>query len=183
MSDSTEVQPLKDDLRATLESARSTFHMLIESISEDDLRRKSNNPGWTNGQILFHMAFGFILLPSLVRMIRFWALFPTGYSRPFAAVLDASTPAFNWINGLGPRFGARVYSGPALARKYDRTHARILKILDSTRPQDMALGMHYPKRWDPLFDGYLTLERLFRYPADHLRSHVAQLSRRDQTGR
>lgn len=174
-----DVRPLDEELRTTLESARQTFHALIDSMSDEDLRRRSRNPGWTNGQILFHMAFGFILLPSLVRMIRFWSLFPKGFSRPFAALLDASTPVFNWINGLGPRFGARIYHGSALARKYDRTHARILRILDSTRPGDMALGMHYPKRWDPLFDGYLTLERLFRYAPAHLESHVGQLDLRD----
>jgi DinB superfamily len=179
MSTSPDAKPLDEDLRATLESARSTFHALVDALSEEDLRRRSNNPGWTNGQVLFHMAFGFILLPSLVRIIRFWALFPRSFSRPFAAVLDASTPVFNWVNGLGPRGGARIYRGKALARKYDRTHARIPRILGSTRPQDMALGMHYPRRWDPLFDGYITLERLFRYPAAHLQSHVGELRRRD----
>jgi hypothetical protein len=175
MSNEAGVQPLQEDLRATLEAARSTFHALTGSLSDEDLRRRSNNPGWTNGQILFHMAFGFILLPSLVRMIRFWALFPKGFSRPFAAFLDASTPVFNWINGLGPRAGARIYHGSALVRKYDRTHERILKILASTRTQDMARGMHYPRRWDPLFQGYITLEALFRYPAAHLDSHVGQI--------
>ena len=166
---------VKEDLRADLSSARSTFQALIDSLSEEDLRRRSNIPGWTNQQVLFHMAFGFILLPSLVRMIKFWALFPRGFSRPFAAALDASTPLFNWINGLGPRLGARIYSGRSLGRRYDRAHARIQRILDSTSERDLALGMHYPQRWDPLFNGYVTLEGLFRYPIAHLQSHLGQI--------
>lgn len=176
MSEAPDEDALKRQLRADLESARSTFHRVLDALSEDGMRAASRNPGWTNGQLLFHMAFGFILLPSLVRLIRFWSLFPPGFSRPFAAVLDASTPLFNWINGLGPRLGARVYSGSRLARKYDRMHAKILRILERTRAGDLQRGMHYPRRWDPLFPGYLTMERLFQYPAAHLQSHVGQLA-------
>jgi hypothetical protein len=168
-------QTLKSELRADLESARSAFYAVTDSLSEEDRRQPSNIPGWSNEQLLFHMVFGFLLLPSLVRIIRFWALFPRGFSRPFAALLNFSTPAFNWINGLGPRPGARIYRGKSLVRKFDRAFVKVLKILDSTNTRELTLGMHYPQRWDPLFTGYVTMEQLFRYPPAHLKSHLKQL--------
>jgi hypothetical protein len=63
---------IKGALRAELGSTRTTFHMLLESLSESDLRKRSLNPGWTNGEILAHMTFGFIILNDLLPMARLW---------------------------------------------------------------------------------------------------------------
>jgi len=38
---------IRAELRLELESLRAEFH--------EDVRQRSDNPGWTNGQILFHM--------------------------------------------------------------------------------------------------------------------------------
>jgi hypothetical protein len=165
----------KNHLIAELESTRSTFLSAIASLSKDDLRRRSYIAGWTNGELLFHMAFGFLIIPSLVRMIRFWSLFPTSFSKPFAVLLDVSSPAFNWINGLGPHLGARIYAGKSLGKKYDRTFVKIMRMLSSSTDTDLASGMYYPKSWDPLFGSYVTLEDLFHYPSAHLLSHLKQV--------
>lgn len=158
-----------------LESTRSTFLAVIDSLSTEDLRRSSKIAGWTNGEILFHMAFGFLIIPSLVRMIRFWSLFPRSFSKPFAALLDVSTPLFNLINGLGPHLGARIYAGKSVGKKYDRAYVKIVRMLKSSTETDLAAGMYYPKSWDPLFGSYVTLEELFHYPSAHLLSHLKQM--------
>ena len=44
-------------IRAGLESTREPFHALLGLLTEDDWRRQSLNPGWTNGEILAHMVF------------------------------------------------------------------------------------------------------------------------------
>ena len=44
-------QVMADELAA----ARAEFHALLDSLSEEDFRRQSLNPGWTNGEILAHM--------------------------------------------------------------------------------------------------------------------------------
>jgi len=48
------------------------------------LQKKSLNPGWTNGEILAHMTFGFIILNALLPMARIWGRFPKSLSQPIA---------------------------------------------------------------------------------------------------
>jgi hypothetical protein len=43
-----------------LETTRARFHSLFNSLSEDDFKKQSLNPGWTNGEILAHMTFGLL---------------------------------------------------------------------------------------------------------------------------
>jgi hypothetical protein len=52
-----------------------------------------------------------------------------------------------------------------------------LRKLARLHEDDLQAGMSYPYRWDPLFDEYMTIERLFAYPIAHFRFHVDQLAR------
>ena len=84
-----------DSIRSEFESTRSSFHALLDSLSEEDLQRQSLNPGWTNGEILAHMLFEFIILNALLPMARVWGRLPKGSSKPFAGLLNGSTRPFN----------------------------------------------------------------------------------------
>ena len=53
-----------------LDTARAEFHQLLDSLSEQDFQRQSLNPGWTNGEILAHMTFGFMIVDVLLPMTR-----------------------------------------------------------------------------------------------------------------
>jgi DinB superfamily len=167
---------LRDSIRAELEETRSQFHLLLESLTETAWRAPSRNPAWTNGQLLFHMTFAFILIPPLFSMIRFWSRRSRRSSRAFGRALDFSTPFFNWVNALGPRVGAHIYGCSRIGAKYDRVHAAILCNLDSVREGEWETGMYYPLRWDPTFDEFVTFEELFHYPTAHFRHHLRQLS-------
>jgi hypothetical protein len=155
--------------------ARSELHAILDSLPEGAWNELSANPGWTNGQLLFHILLGFILVPSLFWLIRLFSHLPDAFSRVFARMLNASTPLFNRINAVGPRIGAHIFSRQRLGRQYDRVHRAILKKIDSVGPDEWTRGMHYPTRWDPRFDDYMNFERLFRYPMIHFRHHRAQL--------
>ncbi len=108
---------VREQVRSDLEETRSQFHAILESLSEADWRAPSRNAAWTNGQLLFHMVFAFILIPAL-----------SGPRGPFwspaleSEALAVSTPFFNWINALGPRIGARIYGRRRIGAKYDRVH-------------------------------------------------------------
>lgn len=168
---------VRAELRLELESLRAEFHELLDSLSDEDVRRRSNNPGWTNGQILFHMTFALMLLRILAPMVRLWARLPRWCSRAFAGTLDFGTPLFNWFNELGARGGGRVYSGERVARRFDAAHRSTMRMLDRIKDDEWQAGMYYPSRWDPLFGSYMTLEDVFRYPARHFRFHIDQISR------
>jgi len=166
---------VKETIRADLEAARVSFHALLDSLSEDDLRKKSNNPGWTNAEILFHMALGFMIVPRLAPLVRFFGRLPDRYSKIFAQILNRGTGLFNWVNALGARMGGKVYTGRRLARQYERTHQAILRLLGSIREDEWELGMYYPTRWDAEFGEYMTLKELFTFPISHYTFHLGQI--------
>src|SRR5262245_61144284 len=50
--------PDKAELRAEIEDARREYHELLNSLTRADWKRKSTNPAWTIGQLMYHMALG-----------------------------------------------------------------------------------------------------------------------------
>jgi hypothetical protein len=36
--------------------------------------------------------------------------------------------------------------------------------------------MHYPPRWDPFFEDFMTLDDVYRYPGRHFDFHAHQLT-------
>lgn len=181
MTDETRADRLVENtpqerVRAELALAHARFHKLLDSLSEVDWEARSLNPAWTNGQLVYHILFAFMLLPSLFWMIKFWSKLPRSYSLRFAQVLDLTTPLFNRINALGPRGQASVFGRKRAGAIFDYIYRSILKKVDSLRDDQWAAGMHYPRRWDPTFADFMTLEALFKYPPAHLEHHSSQLS-------
>lgn len=61
----------REALRADLAAVHAAFHALLDARSDADLRQPSRNPGWTNGEVLWHMVFGFVILAALAPLVRF----------------------------------------------------------------------------------------------------------------
>ena len=78
---------IKQQILEELQDARVAFHNLLDSLSAEDFREQSLNPGWTNGEILAHMTFGFIIVNVLLPMARAWGRLPKGSSKWFAWIL------------------------------------------------------------------------------------------------
>jgi len=159
-----------------LERAACEFHALLDSLPPGDWDKPSVNAAWTNGQLVYHMLFGFVLVPSLFWMIKFWSRLPAGYSRRFAQLLDFATPMFNRVNALGPRGQERVFGRERAGRIFDRVIASIRHKAATLPPERWGDGMHYPRRWDPTFGDFMTFEDLLRYPSLHFRNHLRHLS-------
>jgi len=171
----SDTEALRAHLRSELEAARLEFRDMVASTAGQSWATPSHNPGWTNGQLLFHVLLGFILVLPLAGILVFFGHLPAACSRSFAAILNFSTPLFNRLNAVGPRSGARLLGQEGLITKFDQVHRAILERLEHVRPADWALAMHYPTRWDTRFKTPMRLEDLFRYPVDHLRHHRRQL--------
>ena len=140
---------MRERLQSELEATRASFQALLDSLSEGDFHKQSNNPGWTNGEILFHMTLGFILIPLLAPLIRFFGRVPDHYSRLFARFLNFGTTLFNWFNALGARIGGSIYTRQRIGGEFDRAYSQILRLLDSIGVDEWQLGMYYPKKWCP----------------------------------
>jgi hypothetical protein len=167
----------REDILAQLKTAHLSFHDLLDSLSEQDFHKQSLNPGWTNGEILAHMTFGFIIINVLLRMALLWGQLPRGSSKWFAWLLNAFTGPFNWINALGARGQGRVFTHRRVGKIFDRAHRSLLKKVNSIREDEWERGMYYPTKWDANFDEFMTIEKLFHYPVVHFNFHFNQIAR------
>ena len=91
-----------------LERVRADFHTLVTAASPADLRRPSAGTRWTNGQLLFHMFFGYLVVLRLLPLVRLMGRLPDAVGRTFARVLEAGTRPFHVINYLSDRGAAGV---------------------------------------------------------------------------
>jgi hypothetical protein len=160
-----------------LEATRAKFHSLLDSLSDEDFQKQSLNPGWTNGEILAHMTFGFIVINVLLPMARLWGRLPRGSSKWFAWLLNAMTGPFNWFNALGARGQGRIFTPQRIGKIYDRAYFSLLVKIDSIQEDEWEHGMYYPTKWDSNFNEFMTLEKLFHYPVIHFNFHLTQISR------
>jgi hypothetical protein len=168
---------IKSSVRTELVAASLAFHALLDSLTEEDLRKQSLNPGWTNGEILAHMLFGFTIVSALLPMERLWRRLPKESSKWFAWLLNASTGPFNWFNALGARVQGKVFTYQRVGKVFDRALLALLKQVDSIKPDEWQRGMYYPTKWDPNFDEFMTLEKVLRYPVMHFNLHLGQIAR------
>jgi hypothetical protein len=120
----------RQSIHAELERARSEFASLVRQAGPEDLRRETDGTRWTNQQLLFHMLFGYLIVRTLLRVVRMFGRLPDSFSRVFAALLNAGTRPFHVVNYLGSCGGALVFRGPRLVRRFDRTIASLHRHLD-----------------------------------------------------
>ena len=166
----------RDEILSQLASARHSFHSLLKSFSERDFQKQSLNPGWTNGEIIAHITFGFMIVNVLLPMARLWGRLPKGSSKWFAWLLNALTAPFNWINALGARGQGKVFTQQRVGSIYDRVYFSLLKKANSIKDDEWQRGMYYPTKWDDNFEEFMTLEALFHYPVRHFNFHLTQIA-------
>jgi hypothetical protein len=104
--------PNRQRIHDELERMRIDMRQLVGHATAADLRRRTNGTKWTNGQLLWHMAFGYLLGRRLLPLVRPFGRLPEPFSRTFAAVLNSGTRPFHHINYLGSVGGAFVFHGP-----------------------------------------------------------------------
>ncbi|MET8103016.1 DinB family protein [Streptomyces sp. NPDC005236] len=167
-------------IHAELERARASFHRLIDGATDADLHRRTKGTRWSNGQMLFHMLFGYILIRPLLALLRGFDRLPPGAGRTFARLLNAGTKPFDLVNYLGPLGGARVLGRRRMGTALDRVIAWPHHRLDAESEADLALAMYYPTRWDPFFKDVMTVADLYRYPTQHFDFHRRQLTLPDE---
>ena len=161
--DAQQAGSAREEIRAELEATREAYHALLDSLSEEDWNKPSGNPAWTVGQVMVHMTFAPRMLPADVNLIRRGGWMPKlpGF-------------IFNWANVLMTRWAARNQSPQSVGALYDEAHDRVLALLETIHEDEWSLSREYPD-WDPMLSGTVTLERLFRYLADHFEVHAEQV--------
>ena len=167
---------VKEDILGEFQATQMAFHKLLASLTEQDFQKQSLNPGWTNGDILAHMTFGFIIVNVLLPLAWLWGKLPKNSSKPFAWLLNAITVPFNWFNALGARMQGKVFTRTRVGIIFDKTYSSLLKKVASLKEHEMERGMYYPFKWDSNFSEFMTLEKLFHYPVLHFNFHLTQIA-------
>ncbi|MFI6564195.1 DinB family protein [Streptomyces sp. NPDC050534] len=156
--------------------ARNTFHQLLDGATETDLARGADGTRWTNRQLLWHMLFGYMIVLRLLVLVRVFGRLPDRVGRQFARLLNAATAPFDVVNYLGPVGAAKIYGPQRMGAKFDRVIDSLRRKLAAEPESALARGMHYPERWDPFFQDFMTLADIYRYPTRHFDFHHRQLT-------
>lgn len=159
-----------------LEEARTDLHDLVTRATTASLHRSTDGTRWTNQQMLWHMAFGYLIVCRLLPLVRLFGRLPEPFSRTFAAILNSGTRPFHYINYLGAVGGALVFHGPRLTRQADRTIDLLHRRLEGETEVALQRRMHFPVGWDPFFRDTMTLEQVYRYGTEHYDFHRVQLT-------
>ena len=159
-----------------LERARADFRRLFESSDDEALRKPSNGTRWSNRELLFHMLLGYLIIRALLGLVRVFGRLPRGASRGYARLLNAATRPFDEINYLGSYAGGRTLRPARMVALFDRVVDKLHRRLDAETDADLERGMHYPTRWDPFFEDYMTLADVYHFPTQHYDFHRRQLT-------
>jgi hypothetical protein len=165
-----------DDIVAEMHRAAADFRAHLDTATSTDLHRRSHGTRWSNEQLLFHMLFGYLIVRTVLPLVRFFGHCPDGLSRGFAALLNAATRPFHVINYLGSLGGARVLGRSGMQATMDRVTAGLARSLIRDTPPSLARGMHFPTGWDPYFSDYMTLTDVYHYATQHYDHHHRQLT-------
>jgi hypothetical protein len=100
----------REVVRDEMEQAKQNFHRLLDSATVGELSRPSNGTKWTNGQLLFQMLFGYLIVVRLLVLVRIFGRLSDGVSRAFAGTLEASAnPSMS--STTSDRLAGQVCSG------------------------------------------------------------------------
>lgn len=166
---------------ADLNACRDDLHNLLAIATPQGLRARSNGTQWRNEQLLFHMVFGFLIVRSLLPIVRLMSVLPSWVGRGFAWCLDASRVPFHWVNYAGACAGALVFNHARMGRLCDHTIDHLTASLEREPDERLERGMPFPTSWDPYFTSHMTVHDVYAYPVLHYAHHRRQLTLEDQS--
>ncbi len=149
--------PDRDAIRSELEATRTAFHELLRSVSSEEWK-KSANPAWSVGQLMWHVAWGAGHAPQAVEACR------------KGKAMNPPTWILNPISTLITRVGARGATPESVDRKYASAHAAIVACLDGVQDEEWQKGVR-------AFGRYSTIESSFDRLREHFQEHEADILR------
>jgi hypothetical protein len=170
------MEPFQEQTVTDYSRAMRELKGWLENATTSDLQRKSNGTRWTNEELLFHMVFGYMIVRTLLPLVRVISSLPPSWRRAFAAGLDTATGPFDVVNYWGSRAAAMVYNRHRMSRKLEKTVAALTRRLQHESPASLARSVPFPTRWDPLFTADMALSDIYSYATRHFDFHAKQLS-------
>ena len=150
-----------DEARASLEAAREQYRELVQGLSSDEWDRQSNNAGWTNGQLCWHIAFGAGAGGRTVARLRQnKGMNPPG---PLMAV-------FNLMSLWMVRIRSRNATPESVLAFFDEGYGETLKLIDTVGADEWEHG-------GLVFGERMTVGGAFAFLGEHAEEHAAEMRR------
>lgn len=150
-----------EEARAALDQTREEFRELVLGLSEEEWSRKSDNGGWTNGQLCWHIAFGAGAGTRTVARLR-----QNKGMNPPAALMAL----FNVVSLWMVRIRSRGATPESVLAFFDEGHAVTRGMIDTVGDDEWGNG--------GVFLGEpMTVGGAFAFMGDHLREHAAEMRR------
>jgi hypothetical protein len=159
-----------------MEQARLAFQALVERATPAGLRRRSSGTRWTNRQLLFHMVFGYLVVRTLLPLVRGLGRLPLVWSRRFSAALEAVRGPYHVVNYAGSCLGGALLAPSTMAALLSRTIAALRRSLERETDRSLALEMAFPVSWDPYFTGTMSVLDVYHFGTQHFEHHRRQLT-------
>lgn len=97
---------LPDQVRLDLQWMARDFEVLLATGSTDRLDGATDGTGWTNPQLLWHMAFDQHIACALLPVTGGLSHLPALASGRYTSALSTATRPYNWVNFVGGAAGA-----------------------------------------------------------------------------
>jgi hypothetical protein len=162
------------EVAAEMGRVEADFAELVARMGPSDLRRRSSGTRWTNRQLLYHMVFGYLIVRTLMPLVRLLGRW--GRSRRFAASLNAARRPFHVVNYVGSWAGGQIVPPATMVALMRRTLRTLRRRLDRETEQTLALTMHFPTAWDPYFRPRMSVQDVYHYGTEHYDHHRRQLN-------
>jgi len=141
---------LEQAVSAELAHIRHDFRQLITHASAADMQRPTDGTRWSNGQLLFHMLLGYLIVRALLPLTRLFARLPGPASAGFAWLLNSASRPFHLINYLGSCAGARIIPPARLPGMLDRVTGALERRLQQETDAALDRGNALPDQLGPV---------------------------------
>jgi hypothetical protein len=153
---------VRESVRQELESTRSAFHALLNSVPDEDWMRKSYHPNplfasMSIGQAMLHVTWYPKYIPRFVEAAR-------------AGKGFGNLPKFIFALAtiIIPRVVSFKETREGVRQKYDQSHAIAISVLDTIREDEWDKGAKFHNE-------YRTILRVFKYHVEHFQEHAAEI--------
>lgn len=156
-------------LRTEIELTREKFHRFLVTIPDPALKLPSKDRGWTNGEILYLISVSPRIIKSVLKK------YMRENPRPsyFSSIITG--PLLQKTGEVLIRSRAHHSTRWTIATEYDNTYALVLEVLDAVSDDDFGKTLTIPDI-DPLLQGEVTIETLFRYVKRHFDTYKKQIN-------
>ena len=150
-----------DEARAALDQARTEFRELVLGLSEAEWSRPSNNAGWNNGQLCWHIAFGAGAGGRTVARLRQ----NKGVNPPGPLMT-----AFNLMSLWMVRIRSRGATPESVLAFFDEGHAKTSALVDTVADDEWGNGAMF-------LGEHMTVGGAFAFLGEHVAEHAAEMRR------